>query len=237
VYALRARGFGEGQTVFSDINDAVSTYHAAIKERQPRGPYAIAGYSYGSMLAFEIAKRLEAAGDEVRFLGSFNLPPHIKARMRQLGWIQCLLHLAFFLSLIPESASADMAAPLADVPRDLAVDRVLAASNQDRLAELSLAPHALARWVDVAFSLQSAACDYEPSGGVGVMDVFFAVPLAAVASSKQEWREGPLSKWADFVRAEVRFHDVAGAHYTMIDSEHVQGFQVTLRNALAARGL
>lgn len=38
------------------------------------GRYALAGYSYGTMLAFEMAKQL---GD-VQFLGSFNLPPHIK---------------------------------------------------------------------------------------------------------------------------------------------------------------
>ncbi|EDN03587.1 predicted protein [Histoplasma mississippiense (nom. inval.)] len=40
------------------------------------------------MIAFEIAKLLEANGDEIMFLGSFNLPPRIKDRMRQLDWVE-----------------------------------------------------------------------------------------------------------------------------------------------------
>lgn len=55
-----------------------------MRKRQPKGPYAIAGYSYGAMLAFEVSKRLEADGDQVRYCGSWKLPPHIKERMRQL---------------------------------------------------------------------------------------------------------------------------------------------------------
>jgi acyl-CoA synthetase (AMP-forming)/AMP-acid ligase II len=94
VYALRARGFNPGETHFKDIPECVATYYAAIKEVQPCGPYAIAGYSYGSMLAFEVAKVLEHGGDDVRFVGAFNLPPHIKLRMRQLDWTKCLLHLS-----------------------------------------------------------------------------------------------------------------------------------------------
>ena len=94
VHALRARGFNSGEAYFTSIEETVSTYHTAIKTQQLQGPYAIAGYSYGSMLAFEVSKVLESHGDEVRFPGAFNLPPHLKSRMRQLDWTECLLNLA-----------------------------------------------------------------------------------------------------------------------------------------------
>lgn len=84
IYALRARGFDPGQSHFSSIGEAVSTYTSVIQARQPTGPYALAGYSYGAMLAFEVGKRLPPG--EIRFLGSFNLPPHISWRMKQLTW-------------------------------------------------------------------------------------------------------------------------------------------------------
>ncbi|KAI1074272.1 acetyl-CoA synthetase-like protein [Whalleya microplaca] len=104
VYALRARGLEPGQPKFVSIAEAVDIYVGAVRRQQPRGPYAIAGYSYGTMLAFEIAKKLEGAeSQEVRFLGSFNLPPHIKTRMRQLSWNVCLIHLAQFLDLVCEA--------------------------------------------------------------------------------------------------------------------------------------
>lgn len=58
VYALRARGFEPQHTPFTSIEEAVDTYVRAIRRRQPQGPYALAGYSYGTMLAFEVAKKL-----------------------------------------------------------------------------------------------------------------------------------------------------------------------------------
>jgi amino acid adenylation domain-containing protein len=41
----------------------------AIRTIQPKGPYRIAGWSFGGMLAYEIAVQLISNGDEVRFLG------------------------------------------------------------------------------------------------------------------------------------------------------------------------
>ncbi|PYH40965.1 non-ribosomal peptide synthetase [Aspergillus saccharolyticus JOP 1030-1] len=239
VYALRARGFNDGETPFETIEEVVATYHAAIKREQPEGPYALAGYSYGSMLAFEVGKVLESHGDDVRFLGSFNLPPHIKARMRQLDWKECLLHLSYFLDLITEARSRELSQEFlmaeGGTTREEALARVMAEADQARLNELALSEAALVKWASLAFSLQSMAVDYDPSGSIAGMDVFYCIPLAVVASSKKQWREEQLSKWEDFTRSAPRFHDVGGAHYTMLSPEHVFGFQKTLRAALDAR--
>ena len=237
VHALRARGFNPGETYFSNIEETVSTYHTAIKTQQPHGPYAIAGYSYGSMLAFEISKVLESHGDEVRFLGAFNLPPHIKFRMRQLVWAECLLNLAYFLDLITEDRAITLSPEMAPLSRAEAIDHIISIADQARWAELSLSREALENWTGLAYGLQSMAKDYDPSGSVQQMDIFYAIPLALVASSKNEWLEKHLSKWDGFVRSEPRFHEVDGAHYTMIGPDHVFSFQKKLRAVLAARGL
>ncbi|KAF4629773.1 hypothetical protein G7Y89_g8369 [Cudoniella acicularis] len=182
IYAFRARGFSKNESYFTDINDAIYTYHAAIKRRQPQGPYLLAGYSYGSMLAFEISKILESNGDEVGFLGVFNLPPHIKSRMRQLNWVECILHLSYFLELITEAQSQDLAAEFYLLPREEVFANILTRADTRRLAELSLTPIALINWANVAYALQSMAVNYEPSGSVAKMDVFYCTPLAVVAA-------------------------------------------------------
>ncbi|KAG1723005.1 hypothetical protein EDB19DRAFT_1916324 [Suillus lakei] len=46
----------------------VSTYAAALKRTQTIGPYAISGYSHNGVVAFEVAKHLEAMGDEAKFV-------------------------------------------------------------------------------------------------------------------------------------------------------------------------
>lgn len=160
IYALRARGFEPGQACFSSIAETVETYVNAIRLRQPCGPYAIAGYSYGTMLAFEIAKVLDSVDGEssVRFLGSFNLPPHIKTRMRHLNWNMCLLHLAYFLNLTTEEyAEICEDKGFRALSRSEALTQVLQEADEPRMEELGLGEKELVRWADVAFSLQVSA--------------------------------------------------------------------------------
>jgi thioesterase domain-containing protein/acyl carrier protein len=49
-----------------------------MKKVQPVGPYRIAGWSFGGLIAYEIATQLIGQGDEVEFLGVFDttLPEH-----------------------------------------------------------------------------------------------------------------------------------------------------------------
>ncbi|KAL4889719.1 hypothetical protein BDV59DRAFT_195522 [Aspergillus ambiguus] len=226
-----------GEEPFGSIEEAVTSYYNGIKSKQPHGPYALAGYCYGSMMAFEVAKKLELNGDEVRFIGSFNLPPHIKMRMRELDWKECLLHLAYFLDLVTQERSRELAVELDGLSQDAIMDSIIREANKDRYAQLSLNRPFLSRWADVAYELHRIAGEYDPAGCVAAMDVFFSIPLAIAAASKDEWRHTHLSKWDDFTRADVRFHDVPGEHYSMIGPEHVFAFQKVLRRALDERGM
>ena len=237
VYALRARGFDDGEEYFGSIHEIVSTYHSHIKAIQPKGPYAIAGYSFGAMLAFEISKVLEAQQDEVRFLGSLNLPPHIKHRMKQLDWIEVVLNLSYFLGLMTEEEAQRVSPAMHEMSNDEVLEAIVSGASQERLSELSLDRSKLATWTSLAHAMQYAARDYNPSGSVANIDVFVADPLSSVSKGRADWIENHLSKWKDFSRTESRIHEVRGAHYTMLAPEHVLSFQQKLRSVLTSRGL
>jgi acyl-CoA synthetase (AMP-forming)/AMP-acid ligase II/thioesterase domain-containing protein len=237
IYAMRARGLNEGEGPFGNLEEVIATYHSALKAQQPQGPYAIAGYSYGSMLAFEIAKRLEANGDRVQFLGSFNLPPHIKTRMRKLDWTAGMVHIAHFCSIITEQRSEELLRELRPLPHNDQVARLLAESDPERCADLALTAASLQNWTDVSFSLQKMGWDYEPSGDVPHMDIFYCQPLKDVARNRVEYRKDHLNHWVNFVQHDLKFWEVDGEHYTMIGQEHVPKFQQTLKKALVERGL
>ncbi|KAH7394853.1 putative polyketide synthase PksJ [Phaeosphaeria sp. MPI-PUGE-AT-0046c] len=237
IYAFRARGLNEGEEPFTSQEEVVQAYHCALKKKQPHGPYAIAGYSYGSMLAFEIAKLLEADGDQVQFLASFNLPPHIKTRMRRLDWTAGMVHIAHFCSIITEQRSEEIVHELRDLPHEEQITRLLAESDQQRCADLALTNAGLLNWVNVSWSLQRIGWDYEPSGEVSHMDIFYCQPLKDVARNRVEYRKNHLNYWVNFVRNDLHFHEVDGQHYTMIDQDHCPKFQQVLKKALAARGL
>lgn len=126
-----------------------------------------------------------------------------------------------------------------ELPRAKAVRRTLAMSEGSRscLEELGLDLDDLTRLVDVAYSLQRLAADYDPPRVVEKMDVFHAVPFKAAAPSRGVWVKDHLSQWADFVREAPRFFAVGGAHYTMIKHDYVEDFANTLMIALRAREL
>ncbi|KAH7886719.1 putative quinone synthetase [Phlebopus sp. FC_14] len=233
-YALRARGFEPGQPFFTSMDEMVSCYAAAVKRTQPAGPYAIAGYSYGGVVAFEVAKRLEAMGDEVKFTGLINIPPHIADRMHEIDWTGGMLNLSYFLGLVTKQDANDLAPSLRPLTRKEQLDVVWKLSPPERLVELQLTPEKLDHWVDIAGSLIECGKEYNPSGSVSVVDVFYAIPLRG---SKADWLNKQLKPWQEFSRGEPSYTDVPGQHYTLMDFDHVPGFQKIFRSRLEARGL
>ncbi len=51
------------------MSDMAASAVALIREVQPQGPYHLAGYSSGGVLAYAIAEQLQSAGEAVAFLG------------------------------------------------------------------------------------------------------------------------------------------------------------------------
>jgi len=54
---------------FQPIESLAQDYIGIIRSRQARGPYRLLGYSFAGVVAYEVARQLRAAGDEVSFLG------------------------------------------------------------------------------------------------------------------------------------------------------------------------
>ncbi|MBB6171858.1 acyl-CoA synthetase (AMP-forming)/AMP-acid ligase II/thioesterase domain-containing protein/acyl carrier protein [Nocardiopsis mwathae] len=229
-HALRARGFGEGEDYFATFGEMVECYVRAIRDEQPLGPYAVAGYSYGGIVAFEIAKALEALGERVDFVGIFNLPPHVQDRMAELDFVEGAVNLAFFLSLITKEQSVELPGRLRDgLTRRQQLDYLMDIAPPGRLAELDLDVAKFGAWVDLAQSLVRLGRTYEPSGNVRSLSVFYAVPLRG---TKEDWLDTQLRPWDGFAREENRYIDVPGEHYTLMGPEHVASFQAILRTEL-----
>jgi acyl-CoA synthetase (AMP-forming)/AMP-acid ligase II/thioesterase domain-containing protein/nucleoside-diphosphate-sugar epimerase len=64
-YALQARAYLPGQQAHASIEDMARDYVRAIREAQPQGPYYLGGWSFGSLIAMEMAQQLQTAGETV----------------------------------------------------------------------------------------------------------------------------------------------------------------------------
>lgn len=73
-YGLQARGLYGGAPPHRTVEQMAEHYLCELRTVQPHGPYYLAGYCFGSIVAFDMAQRLLRAGEEVNLLVAYNGP-------------------------------------------------------------------------------------------------------------------------------------------------------------------
>eukprot|EP00005_Dracoamoeba_jomungandri_P003008 CAMPEP_0174260214 /NCGR_PEP_ID=MMETSP0439-20130205/9249_1 /TAXON_ID=0 /ORGANISM="Stereomyxa ramosa, Strain Chinc5" /LENGTH=935 /DNA_ID=CAMNT_0015344413 /DNA_START=71 /DNA_END=2878 /DNA_ORIENTATION=+ len=230
-YGLRARGFNEGETYFSCMDEMVDAYVEGIRKKQPHGPYYVAGYSYGGAVAFCICKKLEAMGETVAFCGVFNLPPHIKQRLGEITYLSGLLNLSMFLDLYDKAGVALLNEQLKDLTKEEQLTYVVENAPAYRLKELDLDAQKLDDWVVLAQSLIDCGKNYDPEPSLSSISVFIAHPLHG---TREAWKK-QLSVWDDFTDQPNEYIDSPGEHYSMMSPIHVAEFSKILKVEIERR--
>jgi len=229
-YALRARGFSPGEKPFESIDEMVGTYVMAIRSRQPHGPYAIAGYSFGAAIAFEVAKALEAQNECVAFCGSIDGTVFIGDRQHKLNEMESEFRVAYFLGLVTMQQMLERPGELDSyLHAPDPYQSVMQLANPARLADLDLDLEKFTAWAKLSFRLVSLGQEYVPSGSVATATVFYAQPLWG---TKEDWLCNKLVEWDHHTRTPPRYVDVAGSHSSLLERQHVAGFQMALRAQL-----
>jgi amino acid adenylation domain-containing protein len=83
-YGLQSRGLYGGATPLRTVEEMAGHYLSELRQVQPSGPYYFAGYCFGAIVAYDMAQRVLAEGEEVRLLAFFNGPS--PAWIRRWGW-------------------------------------------------------------------------------------------------------------------------------------------------------
>ncbi|MEV8438194.1 amino acid adenylation domain-containing protein [Actinosynnema sp. NPDC051121] len=76
IYGIQSPSVGRLAPLPSSIEDVAEEYIPHLKSVQPEGPYHLLGWSFGGVLAHEIAVRLQAGGDEVALVADLDGYPH-----------------------------------------------------------------------------------------------------------------------------------------------------------------
>jgi acetoacetyl-CoA synthetase len=76
VYGLQPRGLTPGQEPYLRVSDMAADYIGHMRSVQAHGPYAIGGYSFGGLVAFDIAQQLCRAGETVELLSLIDTHVH-----------------------------------------------------------------------------------------------------------------------------------------------------------------
>jgi len=219
-YALEARGVDDDTEPHDSIEAMAAAYLDTVRSVQPEGPYLLAGWSMGGVIAYEMARTLETRPGSVALVALLDPAPAFAvpdprdaaepgdrslvstfARSLGLGFEQ----LAVTLEALDRMPLADQLTLLSDLARDarLLPDTVDATQLRRRLRVFEAHLRALQRYEARPYT-----------GPVTIIDAAARHGAAADANGVPDWRR--------LAVGDVERVTVPGDHHTMLHAPHVR---------------
>ena len=91
VYGLQAPGLADGESAIDSVETLASIYVDALVAKQPEGAYRLGGWSFGGVVAFEMARQLRASHRDVELLAVLDV--HAPGAIAAEQWERDSAHL------------------------------------------------------------------------------------------------------------------------------------------------
>ncbi len=232
VYGLQFPGLDGDEDPIADMVELATEMLRRVRRVRSHGPYLLMGYSFGGLVAYEMARQLIEAGESVPYLAV--LDAAAPGAMSQRPMHERIgVHLRRF-------AQADVKGKIRYVTQrvDNLADRIRRPKRNGKpsvpQAEI---PEGEGRVIEALRRLQEttdqARAGYQPPP----IDV--SVSLFRTAA-KPEWYEfckmDEVYGWGDLARNGVRTYDIPGKHLEIFDAAHVPLMAEQVRVSLLAAG-
>ncbi|AGA31110.1 amino acid adenylation domain-containing protein [Singulisphaera acidiphila] len=210
-YGLQAAGLEGEQTAETRLDLMAARYIAAIREVQPEGPYHLGGWSLGGVVAFEMARQLQAQGEPIATLVLIDSQA-IAGVLGSIGPISDdQIDAAFLMDLTRASGASEDAGPGEDwgdlVTRGAqAGERLAAEFGQERLERLQA--------VFKANFLALAGYSPEPFAGRPIL-------IRAQGHAADGLFDATMG-WGALATGGVTTHVLPGDHYSLLKSPTVE---------------
>ena len=230
VYGLAATGLAAGERPDSSIPAMASAYLQALRQVQASGPYQLAGWSLGGLVAYEIAHQLLAAGETVDFVGLIDSgsSPLLRAQGEPFDEAGALLH--WIADQHPDIAAAT-SHPLREELLSLAkrrdLDAMLAVCRAQQLLPAQVDMDLVKRLLAVYRAGSQAAVSYQAPPPATRVTLFAADRKAS---------EDPTLGWADLLGAHLEVQPIGGTHASIVRSPHVERLASAIFQIIGSRG-
>jgi amino acid adenylation domain-containing protein len=223
------------------LEGTAAAYVAALRSVQPQGPYHLTGYSYGAVVAFEMAQQLRHQGEEVALLALIDgFSPLVARRGRSRSDVMMLASLAREVAR-RSGRSLDLSNESVEkLPPDDAIRHIL-----DLLLEASLLPPEtdldwIRRFLHGIKAREESLERYEPRVYDGEVTLFTSTEVdAETASVFTELGidvHDPTRGWDTLTTQPLRIFPLPGHHETILQAPHVAVLADRFRDCLAAAG-
>lgn len=215
------------------IDTLARRYVSEIRRIQPHGPYHLAGYSFGGILAYEMARAFERDGERVAFLGVIDVGPGYRGVAYSRKRPPQSPYLGIPTPAEPEWPARQRARYYAGLarrsPQGL-VRQLLKRGGVDRwvqpvLWEVDLRRRGQIRpghrlWYSWYRLWRLAGPDWEPAPYGGDLTLYWCAGTGALDSTMG---------WADWVGGDVEVRRVTSSHWDVMAEEQVGEIGTLLR--------
>ena len=221
VTVLQARGLDPASQPHDSVQAMAAHYLQAVRAAQPAGPYALAGFSFGGLVAYEMARTLAADGEEVEFLGLIDTALH----PRTLPWRDWISYRRRRLAMLGREATANPWGAVARQVNSAGNAVLLRLGRRPRWRDPFLAslPLQLKR---VRAACEAAYTRYRPRPYSGRVSFIRAL-------SRDPRLSDPLPTWQRFAKVDVV--PVACRHLELVQPPFVNELAAALRTGLSTR--
>ncbi|WP_147446687.1 non-ribosomal peptide synthetase, partial [Corallococcus sp. CA047B] len=218
LYAFQSQGV-TGARPDLTVEAMATRYVRELRRVRPSGPYHLFGWSMGGVIAFEMARQLEAAGESVGELCL--LDSTLEGFEQPLGpGDDAALLGAFAVDLgLPEASVASLA-------HGGSLLELLRAARDGGVLPEDAPLETLERLYAVFRANLEALHAYRPGDYAGSLTLLAGAEGGIRDASSQDWG------WARVVRGGVRTLRVPGNHYELLQPSHVQAVGNALRALL-----
>ena len=220
IYGLLPRGLDGKEPFHTRVEDMASYYVSAIRAMQPQGPYRLVGYSFGGIVAFEVAQQITAQDDRVSLLGFFDTIEwhYLENVNRSLNPSQ---RLKIYKARLGEALSSKER--FSDL-RELIKGKI--AHTQSQLLRLLGRPSAPPVGATLEEVNTVAGALYHPKSYPG--------PLTIFRSTTRRMEEGndETLGWGGFVKSPVEIHHIASNHLNILQEPSVRILSEKLKKCL-----
>ncbi len=220
-FGIQAAGLAGGDAV-DDLPAMAAQYAAAVEAAAPHGPYLLGGWSFGGVVAFEMARQMRQRGRPVALValldcwapGVVPLPAAgreddiVRLYLRDQAGLQGL----DASGLDGEPAGMDEAA---------ALDWLLARAHETGLLRASVRLAQVRPILDVYRANVRAHAAYRPEPGGDRLTLF------RLRTSPE-----PTNGWSSLAGEPVEVHEMAADHYSMLVPPAVAGLADRLRSCI-----
>jgi acyl transferase domain-containing protein/thioesterase domain-containing protein len=217
-YGLQAQGVDGRLPPLSTVEAMASQYVEAIRTVDPDGPYRLAGYSGGGVIAYEMAQQLRRAGAQVESILMIDtLSPTAAGRKVPLWekiWLKRHWSLDFAL----------------DWPARRRRGREMQRNYQLALEKLARGEPLPPELVDFHLfrNFTDAQAQYQPQPYEGEV-----VLMKAAQAETIYLYAGRALGWDEFVHGPIRVTEIGGSHFTMMSEPGVSEVIEAFRQELA----